>query len=112
MEIKKSNIKNAGLGLFTKKNIEKNSYITEFPGKIVNNTEYNLLQNNNDIDALDYALRLGKMKYLYQIENFEIQQKLDIYRMMLDVYYIHFLKVLHRNFLFYRKVLFLVQLLL
>lgn len=62
LKVKKSTIKNAGLGLFTDSFIPKNSTITLYPGKIINRKEYQSMLNTNPrhID-LYYVVEIDKI---------------------------------------------------
>ena len=48
LEIKYSNIENAGLGVFTKTDIEKGTYIGNYLGNIIDKSLYNEDDNDND----------------------------------------------------------------
>lgn len=56
LEIKKSTIPNAGLGIFAKKTYKKGDWITDYSGKYVNSKQYEKLINERDFNTLYYSI--------------------------------------------------------
>ena len=64
VEIKKSNIPDAGNGVFATRNIKKGVNVTEYWGKLLNEKQSTKLEKKGDIQAIYYSSDMGSGKTL------------------------------------------------
>ena len=75
IEIKESNIKGAGIGIFATEDIDKGNIITEYSGKIISTEEFDKQYKENDVEMNYYTIKYSdKVKIVGDMNSQDIKK--------------------------------------